>query len=632
VGLPNETSENPATQSADNLGAGTDVLYGWLVGRAAADLGLAQALAANETQRREQIKRLEESLLAQIRELQDRQSANSGEMNSVALIDPLKLELERVGARQAQLETAQQNVQRLEAAMNSKLGEFAAQMRQQAESFSSGNADDVKLEVKLLADRIARAEFAMQRTQTQVLSESQRIENSITERLQAQAASDRGQLIAELQAHGAAPNESADGEAKLNELSERIGRLESASSPSAIAEERLRWSNEADKRMDALVVEIGEQLRAIGGAKVDREAHGAELAAVVERLGCIEQTALLGASELKAELGALKTRLDEPPRPGPIDDSAIVRLDETVSGRIAELQEKLTTASIVVEQRDGEMRALRGLLTDLADKVKELSERAADRGHLAALKAELSRDDVKSAQSLIDHVEQNLGAKIGALESELTGELQLSQSRDGLLNEIRGEIELLAQRWLQTENSAQQTHGLIANELAQAAQLRDGMIGELAALQSHLTERQERDQRIETLAADLSARMFDVQTQLSQNVATLVSRDGEIAALKAQVEQLAQMAQAKSAVQLVTPNRLHTAIAATVGLGGLKAQPEALPALKPASTEQEPGNLLQRYDTDFSGAKEEKKQLQQRISADIERVRAELRKRVGVGR
>jgi hypothetical protein len=142
----------------------------------------------------------------------------------------------------------------------------------------------------------------------------------------------------------------------------------------------------------------------------------------------------------------------------------------------------------------------------------------------------------------------------------------------------------------------------------------------------------ELSQRIENLGEDLKARIYNVQAQLSQNLATLVSRDAEIAALKIQVEHLTQMATAKSALPLVAPNRLHTAIAATVGLGGLKPQPEVPPALKPASAEHEPGNLLQSYDTDPTGAKEEKKQLRQRISADIERVRAELRKRVRVGR
>ncbi len=618
MGLPEETSENPAPESANNIGGGTDVLYGWLVGRAAADLGLAQVLAANETQRREQIKRLEENLLAQIRELQDHQCTNGGDINSAALIDPLKLELERVGARQARLEAAQQNVQRLEAAMNSKLGEFAAQLRLQAERFAFGNSDDVKFEIKLLADRIARAEFSAQRAQTEALSESQRIENTIVERLQA---------------HSAVPAVFADWQAKLTQLSERIGQLESTSCQPEIVEQQLRWNNEADKRMDALVVEIGTQLRAVGGAKVDRDAHAAEMATVIERLGRFEQSALLGAAELKAEIGALKTRLDEPPRPAPIDDSAMQRLEQTINGRIAELQEKLTTALNVAEQRDGELRAFHAQLTDLADKVAALSERAVDRGHLAALKEELSRDELESAQGLIHNLEENFGVKLRALGSELMGEQQQGRNRDGLLNEIHDEIKMLAQRWLQTETSAQQIHKLISSELAQAVQLRDGMIGELKTLQSQSADRQARDRQIDALAEDLSARMFDVQAQLGENVATLVSRDGEIAALKVQVEQMAQMIQAKSAVPLVAPNRLHTAMAPAIGLGGLKAQPEALPALTPASAAQEPGSLLQSYDADAAGdAKQEKKQLQKRISADIERVRAELRKRAGVGR
>ena len=629
MGLPDETSENPATQNANNLGGGTDVLYGWLVGRAAADLGLAQALAASEAQRREQIKRLEESLLAQIRELQNCQGANSGDVYSAALIDPLKLELERVGARQAQLEAAQQNVQWLETAMTSKLGEFAAQMRQQAESFSSGNNDDVKFELKLLADRIARAEFAAQRAQTETLSASQRIEDTLVERLQAQVAASQAQFIAELQARGAAPNVSADQQEMLHQLSQRLGQLESSLSPSAIAEERLRWSHEADQRMDALVVELGEQLRAIGSAKVDRESHTVDMAAVVERLGGIEQTALLGAAELKAELGALKTRLEEPQLPVSVDDSAIQRLDETINGRIAELEDKLTTALSVVEQRDGEVRALYAQLTDLGEKVSALSQRAVDGGHLAALKAELSRDDLKSAQSLVDNLEENFAVKIGALEGELTAELQRSRNRDGVLQEIRGEIQVLAQRWLQTDTNAQQSREFIANELAQAAQLREGLIGELTVLQNRLAEGQEHDQRIESLAAELSARMFDVQAQLSQNMATLVSRDGEIAALKAQVE---QMAQAKTSLTLAAPSRLHTAMAPSAAFEAMKTPADPLPTLKPAAAAPEPNSLLQSYETDPAGAKEEKRQLQVRISADIERVRAELRKRAGVGR
>jgi len=52
----------------------------------------------------------------------------------------------------------------------------------------------------------------------------------------------------------------------------------------------------------------------------------------------------------------------------------------------------------------------------------------------------------------------------------------------------------------------------------------------------------------------------------------------------------------------------------------------------PILTAAEPNTLLKSYNAESGGSQEQKKQLQQRISADIERVRAELRKRAGVAR
>ena len=78
--------ENPSGGPTLNGANGKDVLYGWLVGRAAADLGLAQALAVTEAQRSEQLRRLEESLLGQIRELQ------IGHANAGAEFSDAKLE------------------------------------------------------------------------------------------------------------------------------------------------------------------------------------------------------------------------------------------------------------------------------------------------------------------------------------------------------------------------------------------------------------------------------------------------------------------------------------------------------------------------------------------------------------
>jgi hypothetical protein len=50
------------------------------------------------------------------------------------------------------------------------------------------------------------------------------------------------------------------------------------------------------------------------------------------------------------------------------------------------------------------------------------------------------------------------------------------------------------------------------------------------------------------------------------------------------------------------------------------------------AAEIEPNTLLESYHAERDASQEQKKQLQQRISADIERVRAELRKRAGMAR
>ena len=70
MGLFDEKSEIPSSSDAGRMGSGKDTLFNWLVRKAEADLGLAQAFAAGETQRVDQIKHLETTLVGQIAELQ----------------------------------------------------------------------------------------------------------------------------------------------------------------------------------------------------------------------------------------------------------------------------------------------------------------------------------------------------------------------------------------------------------------------------------------------------------------------------------------------------------------------------------------------------------------------------------
>ena len=124
--------KNDQPLGGQTIGAanGKDVLYGWLVGRAAADLGLAQAIAASEAQRAEQIKRLEAALLGQMRELQNSQATFSGSSVDGAEVDRLKDQFQQFGERQNFLEAQQLTIGQIEAQLSAKIVELQAQIEQ----------------------------------------------------------------------------------------------------------------------------------------------------------------------------------------------------------------------------------------------------------------------------------------------------------------------------------------------------------------------------------------------------------------------------------------------------------------------------------------------------------------------
>ena len=183
MGTPDDGRNFP-DDAAVSLGGGKDLLYGWLVGRAAAELGLAQALATSEAQRNEQLKRLEESLLGQIRALQNCASTDSG--TSGAELDALKVELQRVSEGQQQLSAQRVHVEQLEAAIRDKLQQFESHM--QGPTRSGGDLGDVKFDLNLLTDRIARAEYAVAQALARAANQQQQVEESVADRLQLETA------------------------------------------------------------------------------------------------------------------------------------------------------------------------------------------------------------------------------------------------------------------------------------------------------------------------------------------------------------------------------------------------------------------------------------------------------------
>ncbi len=749
MGSSDEQSEHLNNQEPNDAG-GNDLLYGWLVGRAAADLGLAQALAVSESRRNDQFKRLEVNLLAQVRELQNSQHANGISVENAATIAALKAEIERIDARQHNLEAGKVSSDSLETVVRARLREFENQIEQQQGQNRSGQLGDFKFELTLLADRVARAEFSTQQAQASVANEQLRIDEQIANLIERQSAAFKARIIEELRSDQPSMLEAQNLEAMLEKridelrgelspathvrdeisvlqtelatLVRRLSQIESMPDPAiTLAEEQQRWRSESEQHLNLRVNEltevVQEKVQSLDQASSERNSQAAALATCFERLARLEDRARMGAADLKAEICALKTRLDEPARKVASDERNVAGIEQSLNARMSDLQDQINLAQQANEGRDAETRGLTDRLTALAETLSRLSARAeyqvdsqaehaewqrqieqsvssraqelenllnqererwekselgtnrlkdalssalnrlarielaneqvlaaaavqAQRaeqsvnewkGELGSLKTELSRQSEQQMRASLQALQANFDSKIHELQTFLAAEQQDQRTGHALLNELRNQLQLIAQRLIETESSAQQTHALMVNETEQTAQLRNSLMGDLAALQSQLAARQVRDAQLDAVITELSARFEEIQGQFSENWANATSRDGEIADLKSQMQNFVHQLAAKSAGPS-TATRLHGPGIVTARPASVQSTLDAMPMLTPAAQVNEAAPLMQSYDTGADAVKDQKQQLQQRLSADIERVRAELRKRAGVSR
>ena len=699
--VSNERKDSLGAQESD-LGGGKDLLYGWLVGRAAADLGLAQALVVSEAQRSEQIKRLEDSLLGQIRELEKRQTSNPNTNGSTAEMAALKAELERFSERQHKLETERIDIDQLEAVIRAKLREFEPQTPQQGQHHVGSDLGDFKLDVELLTDRVARVEFSNQQAQAQSASEFRRIEDLVNRLIRAESESLKSKIIEEVSQQQPWPPfqetqaewaktldeirreiNQTSGNSELNALrndlvllSQRLDQLELMPNPAtAVVDELNRWSKDVNERMgariDALVDEVESKIQIISGVKAERESQVAEAAvkmleeSVDRRISDLNDklvAAVVTLDSRDAEMRGLNDQLinlaervaeltncvdDRTARDGERQELTL-KFEEDVAERIYSLESRLAEKLDQREPVDGSQFQM--AMSALANRVAQVelvnqqaqsvtdgeaarSQQAVEalQKELAATKVELGQNNLECTQRLIQGLEETLSAKLQQLESVLARQQQDGQRRDALLSEVRSEMQVLTQRLAQAESSVQRTHTLMVTEAAQTAQLREGVLSDLMALQTRLAERESHDRQFESLSRDLNARLFEIQDQLKEKSVLFSGRDGEIAQLRLEVQKLTQMIAPMPTGHAETVTRAQAPSGVT-GVLGVKAQPEALQTLKPASAGNEPISLLQTYNAEMVGSNDLKKQLQQRMSADVERVRAELRKRAGVSR
>jgi hypothetical protein len=564
---------------------GKDVLYGWLVGRAAADLGLAQAIAASEAQRVEQIRRLEEALLGQIRELQNSPAAAGSAADSVA-VDRFKDQLQLVSERQNFLEAQQLTSGQLEAELSAKIRGLEAHIEQPPTANANPELSALHTQMAGLVERIASAEAAASREPIPVDTRLAQAQVVLAVREQTEALESSWQkkldgLQQEIREKAALlrlrDGELSDIRVQLAGVAKRLDDVAATPPPEASASEReaerALWQRDVDERLTARLRELGDEIRGklhgVSSAKVDQEQFRGETLGLTARIAQLEQS-----------------------------------IQNASAGAVGEARQAYQAT-------------------------------VALRGEISGLKTALLEQQSAPNESLLRSVETMLREQIHEVHEQFAQHQRATLEWQNHFKELPGDMQTLMQRQAQAETLAQQTHALVIQE---TAQIRGAVKAEMTAIEAQLNDQRARDGALQGAEDKVNGRLRELHNQLAHGMLALDRRDGELRELKTQVQTLAQRlghnGLPPAPVATSRPDGLvEGGAAAPLGEFAASLQPvELRPVGMPGSMDSGanllqpalPGNGLMTDPVRVPAV-----DLHDRLSAEIERKRAELREKSG---
>jgi DNA repair exonuclease SbcCD ATPase subunit len=511
-----------AAGQTPNLGAGKDLLFGWLVGRAAADLGLAQALAASEAQRVEQIKRLEDSLLAQIRELQSQASLGGSADKEFAELGDLKATVDRVAERLSRVEG---------------LAQETVQARDQFQTHAANLQSDLARQ---------RALHEAQSLRLQELGETLSAKfRELEERAQGRSPADTDFAVLR------------DVKFQLDALTARVEQAELVShrlqTQASEAAERLREQTAGlvQSENSALKAELFEHFRGLPRAAVaELEAAMNERVETLRREFTEDMVARLAPEleSLRIRLESVTQRLDSAPPPTPLDlDAERKRWTAEVEQNMRRLGDEIRQELHRSVSGNVEPANIQAELSALADRMAR-AERAAQQtaenlnAEMAAVREAVSRQQERqqATDTLLESLEKMLRAKFEEIQSFFAREQDSFRQRDGQSAELKTEMQRLAQRMADVESTAHRTHALLINENQQTAQLRESLRAEIDEVRGRLNDRPSLAAALERMESQLGAKLREVESQLGDEMRAIERRDGEIRELKAEIQTIRQ--------------------------------------------------------------------------------------------
>jgi chromosome segregation ATPase len=531
------------------MGKSRDTLFDWMVRRAEADLGVAQALVAGEMQRAHQIKHLETTLIGQINKLQhqviesheaelndlkseifacaDRIAQFEGTQSTVDAARRVIQELDdlraQLSARQTELEIRCSGFETLGESLATHIRGLQEELRDKLDSIKTAQVEmcHFQSETHSLAERVAQAESDTWQARTLILHNTQQLEQT-TESIKS-----------DIVALNALFTDIKDNQRNLplldtlfKELARNLGaKIEEI-------DDRLAHSHNSQLECDARLGQLDSGLAMLA----ERLTRTESLSNQIHALTHAEVSA---ASEFREntlrQLSSLEARLSD----STADHGALQELTLSLSAQVQASQQQAAQQFTLLDSRDAaQERNAKELAAFLAAKLTQQDEKL---GPLANVHKELYRlapevqileqrinqtdlalqraqDRTDDSARRIGQLEESLKSEIVALNAAVAklAEQQTLRLPEDQLREIKHELDVKVaelQRQLGVERDGFDHWG---------KGLRESFGAELSAMQARLSERlsqiEHRYARLERSEETVKANFDGLEAQLKETL------------------------------------------------------------------------------------------------------------------
>jgi chromosome segregation ATPase len=509
----------------------------------------------------------------------------------------LRAEIAAVQQQQRVCRLPDEEFRELEHKLQTKIGDLERQIlleREGLEHWNKGLRESFGSELSAIQARLSER-------QSEIEYRYSRIEERLGETLQAAMVGMESKLTERSQPQENYGEQLATLRSELGTLGERTGRLESQERQSrdrAAASNR-DFENRLQELRGELVTSKSTVDHSTGDGAVARleESLHTGLSRLEGRINeklsgyekresdHAERTAAI-IDSLQVEQRLLKARFDQQQCDLPSPDGLIRRLEENLERKLSEVERKIGENLSALDRRDLEsVRRADETIAALQGGIEALQ------GEMSALQAAVAQRAEITAAPVVSTVEESVAAIVQELREELTRRQEFLHQQDS--------------------DRIEKIERLVAGFNTEMSAFR----GDLATVSGHPS-----DVPLHALEESLNAKIHTLHQQLAHNVNRLEVRDAELRELNERSESLIQrVAQLSNAMRVPQPS-----------------EPASIHTLAPHATElgtQEAEATVNRsQSTHPSSVKSEKEQLvklQERMSAEIERVRVELKERSG---